>query len=749
MVLALGDGWEAAPAAGVRHRIATALVPGAPVAGRLGRIELLPHQREAVGLLRAALARHRGVLLADPVGTGKTYVALAVAAAYSRALVVAPAALRPMWRHAIEVTATAPALVSLESLSGARPLPTLHRGLVVVDEAHHARNPATRRYDALARLAWGNDLLLLTATPVHNRVRDLHALCALFLGEHAERIPGDLLARVLCRRLDAAPRERLPRLAAPQWIEGGGDPQVLADILALPPPLPPRDGTAANALGTLGLVRQWCSSDAALDAALGRRLTTALAMEARLEQGNLPTRRELREWIAGTGVVQPALSLDGRGDGVVSDAAGALARLHAHTTAVRALRCRVSQRSPPDAPRLGRIRAVLDAHRSSRVVMFTHSLDTAVAFFRALAPAYRCAMLGGSTTRIASGRASREEIVRRFAPPAPCPAPPGSATMRVDVLIATDVLSEGVDLHDAGVLVHLDLPWTLARLEQRVGRLRRLGATHDEILQYVVRPLPVTERTTGVLRRLAMKAGITRRRLGLDPFGFTLPSARPPRARGAGESVPEAADRLRRLTSGWRTPGHAGPGDGDRCLVAASTSRRGTHAFLAVIVEETGERVVAGCGAMMSAEPADVADVAAACCGDDIPVPATHARLALARLSAWLDAERARSAILGDGWSPAHRRVLRRLAGARRGLGRRGQRAVVEELARLRSVLARSAGAGAERFLDAWLAGRADHAITLDDATELRQVLEPRARAGSGPAAPPRVRAVLLLVPRG
>ena len=46
----------------------------------------------------------------------------------------------------------------------------------------------------------------------------------------------------------------------------------------------------------------------------------------------------------------------------------------------------------------------------------------------------------------------------------------------VDLLIATDLLSEGLNLQDASVVVHLDLPWTAARLTQRIGRVWRVGA---------------------------------------------------------------------------------------------------------------------------------------------------------------------------------------------------------------------------------------------------------------------------------
>ena len=66
---------------------------------QIGPITLRPSQRESVRRARAAIDRFGGGLIADDVGSGKTFVALAVAARYLRPVVVAPAALRGMWER--------------------------------------------------------------------------------------------------------------------------------------------------------------------------------------------------------------------------------------------------------------------------------------------------------------------------------------------------------------------------------------------------------------------------------------------------------------------------------------------------------------------------------------------------------------------------------------------------------------------------------------------------------------------------
>jgi hypothetical protein len=54
-------------------------------------------------------------------------------------------------------------------------------------------------------------------------------------------------------------------------------------------------------------------------------------------------------------------------------------------------------------------------------------------------------------------------------------------------------MSEGVNLQDAGVVVHLDLPWTAARLEQRLGRIRRMESRHYVVHSYGIRPIDSAE----------------------------------------------------------------------------------------------------------------------------------------------------------------------------------------------------------------------------------------------------------------
>ncbi|MBC7894601.1 MAG: DEAD/DEAH box helicase, partial [Cytophagaceae bacterium] len=705
-------------------------------------ITLMPHQQDAMWLVRQSMARWGGALLADPVGTGKTWVALAVAREYADVVVVAPAALRARWADALTIAGRAGTFRSFESLPRA-PVDRDPRGaLLIVDEAHHARNPATRRFDALARLAWGRPVLLLTATPVHNRARDLHTLCSLFLGQAAVHLPADMLARLVCRRLAVGPAG-LPDMDPPRWLPLDDDAEMLALLRDLPPPLPPSDGGPAGALGSIALLRQWASSESALLAALERRLTIGVAMESRLAQGGTLSRSELRRWIVETGTVQLGLPL--ADDRLAPDLSTSIEHVRAHLDGLRAAREHLRRRGSLDRQRTDLLRAVIDDAAPTRCVCFSHSIDTARAMYRALSPTCRTALLAGPETRIASGAVTRDEVVRQFTPG----TREASRAMKIDVLVATDVMSEGVDLHDAGVLVHLDLPWTMARLQQRMGRLRRLGSTHRRLQHVAFEPPGGAGRLLRLLDRLARKAGIASRFVGDDPLALALPRQRATQAR----SPADDASRLRDVLGPWRAPWLDLPGAtrADVTTFAAITGNVDESACLALVDLGDGPQLLLRTAGGVTS---DAHRIARFVTGVDLERPEIEPgagqrramQLNVRAIAAWCDRHAEQLELLGASHGDTQRRVLRRLAGLRAGGARHTLRALASRLARTSDVVLRSTGAGVERWLDTWIHAHSETRIDASCLDALHDMLAPRARPSRAPTTV-RVLAALLLVP--
>lgn len=57
-----------------------------------------------------------------------------------------------------------------------------------------------------------------------------------------------------------------------------------------------------------------------------------------------------------------------------------------------------------------------------------------------------------------------------------------------NIIITSDVLAEGVNLHRANVIVNYDSPWNATRLMQRIGRVNRIGSTAGAIYNYMFYP---------------------------------------------------------------------------------------------------------------------------------------------------------------------------------------------------------------------------------------------------------------------
>ncbi len=64
----------------------------------------------------------------------------------------------------------------------------------------------------------------------------------------------------------------------------------------------------------------------------------------------------------------------------------------------------------------------------------------------------------------------------------------GKRSDKFNIIISTDVLAEGVNLHRANVIVNYDTPWNATRLMQRIGRVNRIGSVAGTIVNYLFYP---------------------------------------------------------------------------------------------------------------------------------------------------------------------------------------------------------------------------------------------------------------------
>ncbi len=85
-----------------------------------------------------------------------------------------------------------------------------------------------------------------------------------------------------------------------------------------------------------------------------------------------------------------------------------------------------------------------------------------------------------------------------------------------DIIISTEVLAEGVNLHRANVIVNYDTPWNATRLMQRIGRVNRIGSTAPQIFIYNFYPTAKVDNDIDLHKKAIMKLQAFHSALGED-----------------------------------------------------------------------------------------------------------------------------------------------------------------------------------------------------------------------------------------
>ena len=125
-----------------------------------------------------------------------------------------------------------------------------------------------------------------------------------------------------------------------------------------------------------------------------------------------------------------------------------------------------------------------------KVLVFSAFADTTAYLFEQLAPwlkrelGVECAEVAGSSNRTYSLKLPRttfENILARFSPVSKELPEKQREFGEIDVVFATDCISEGQNLQDCDCLVNYDIHWNPVRIIQRFGRIDRLGSTNAQI----------------------------------------------------------------------------------------------------------------------------------------------------------------------------------------------------------------------------------------------------------------------------
>lgn len=129
-------------------------------------------------------------------------------------------------------------------------------------------------------------------------------------------------------------------------------------------------------------------------------------------------------------------------------------------------------------PKLGAFLQALKTEevlKKNKLIIFTESKETAEYLAKHIESVYPGKVLcytGGSSEYV------REEVIENFDAKSRFPKD------QYRILVCTEVLAEGVNLHQANVVINYDLPWNPTRMMQRVGRINRVDTKFDKIYTY-------------------------------------------------------------------------------------------------------------------------------------------------------------------------------------------------------------------------------------------------------------------------
>jgi superfamily II DNA or RNA helicase len=425
----------------------------------LGAIRNVEHFGYQLDTVRRVLRDFRGrVLLADEVGLGKTIEACLTLKEYwmrglvRKALILTPASLVGQWmdelteRFALAPVAADAQIVRRDEAFWTReplvvaslPLArqTAHRDrlsrieydLVIVDEAHALKNRASAGWQLVNDLK-KRFLLLLSATPVGNNLTELYNLIQLL---RPGLLPSDAQFRREYGRIEAlsqgSRRDRLRELLREVMVRNTRahidlklPKRIAATLVVRPAP------GEANALAALAaVIRDRYTAATPAD----RWRMTTLQMQA--GSGPAALRFGLRER-AGQTEAEPFAAV-----------AAALDRIGGGRSAKVEALLDLARRSPEKTIVFTRFRATLD------------ELDAALT-----ADGHRVSVFHGG---LSAG--DKQRAIDAFEDDAA-------------ILLATEVGGEGRNLQFCRTVINYDLPWNPVTIEQRVGRVHRIGQTRD------------------------------------------------------------------------------------------------------------------------------------------------------------------------------------------------------------------------------------------------------------------------------
>ena len=152
-----------------------------------------------------------------------------------------------------------------------------------------------------------------------------------------------------------------------------------------------------------------------------------------------------------------------------------------------------------------------------KILLFSYYTDT-IEYLQQQLPKYYADEILEEVAAFTNGKtkASIEKLAKRFSPQSKGGEELASREGEIDILFASDVLSEGQNLQDCGMLINFDLHWNPVRMIQRNGRINRLGSQFETVQIFNYHPDVNLDEYLALVNRLQKKIDRIRFTIGTD-----------------------------------------------------------------------------------------------------------------------------------------------------------------------------------------------------------------------------------------
>lgn len=544
-----------------------------------GEVELWPYQKDAVIDAYQRLHEYTGVFISDVPGLGKTYMGSALLAHLQeegqKAIVICPPKLKEQWEEVLADFGVGTARVfshgKLDQIINDEKL--FERQIVLVDESHHFRNPETNRYKDMELICENKKVILVGATPQNLSVWDLYYQIKLFTDSqvnHKFRIDPivlseffkeadkskvdieNLINQIVIRRTrkdikDFYGEDKLPDFperVGPKRIDYSIDEVYPGGIYKKLNELIDKLRFARYDLGSFIDEEKFTPEERQRIKQAGKNLRKIMRMILfRRLESSIKAFQDSTDWMHKSHLAflkaleQNKVLAGDAGEDVVDQLRGGVdlsdleipdeaypagnfeigdleKEIRKDEKIFKEMHMLVKGIEPEKDDKLqSLIKTLSTGAKDKKTIIFTQFTSTAEYLGKELSKHFEkvdyVSRSGGKVLTKA----------KRFSPK--------SNNFKVktgeeiDILVSTEILSEGLNLQDGQVIINYELHWNPVRIIQRIGRIDRIGSKHDKIWVYNFFPQEEAEKEINVETKVKTRIDEIIRNFGADEKTIT------------------------------------------------------------------------------------------------------------------------------------------------------------------------------------------------------------------------------------